>query len=150
MNMFQKIIAAVLIAALFGSLHGIYLYTESVVQNDTPANFGSGIFRTVDAEPVPLPNRRDLPETTFELQELSPSEHKQVLWELAIDINTAEQEELENLHRVGATTARNIIEYRNNHGPFQTLDDLTAVSGIGPATVENWRGHIRIGDRLIE
>ena len=53
-----------------------------------------------------------------------------------ININTASQAQLEELHRVGPATASSIIEYREEHGDFSSVDELTEVSGIGPATVE--------------
>ncbi len=59
-----------------------------------------------------------------------------------IDINTADQAQLETLPGIGATRAQAIIEYRSTHGPFQTIEDLQNVSGIGPATFENLKDHI--------
>lgn len=51
-------------------------------------------------------------------------------------VNSASQAELESLPRVGPELARRIIAYREEHGPFTTLDDLLAVSGIGPSLLE--------------
>lgn len=52
-----------------------------------------------------------------------------------IDINAATAAELEALPRVGPAMARRIVERRERAGPYQTLDDLRHVRGIGPATL---------------
>lgn len=53
-----------------------------------------------------------------------------------VRINSASQQELETLPRVGTAMAQRIIEYREQVGPFSTLADLDQVSGIGPSTLE--------------
>jgi competence protein ComEA len=53
-----------------------------------------------------------------------------------ININTATQAELEALPEIGPKTAENIINYRNEHGPFQSIDEIDNVDGIGPVTLE--------------
>ncbi|MCY4159111.1 MAG: helix-hairpin-helix domain-containing protein [Bacteroidetes bacterium] len=55
------------------------------------------------------------------------------------DINTANASDLQRVNRIGASKAQAIIDYRNQNGPFQSLDDLAQVKGIGPATVKNFR-----------
>ncbi|MDE2645144.1 MAG: helix-hairpin-helix domain-containing protein, partial [Bacteroidota bacterium] len=56
-----------------------------------------------------------------------------------ININTADTAELQRVNRIGAVKAQAIIDYRNQNGPFRSLDELTRVRGIGPATLENFR-----------
>lgn len=53
-----------------------------------------------------------------------------------VNINNASLEELAQLKRVGPKYAERIIEYRDNHGAFKQVEDLTNVPGIGPKTVE--------------
>ncbi len=53
-----------------------------------------------------------------------------------MNINTAKAPELENLPGIGPSLAQKIIEYRQNHGPFLSLEDLLNVSGIGPAKLD--------------
>ena len=55
------------------------------------------------------------------------------------NVNTANAEDLQRVSRIGAVRAQAIIAYRNQHGPFQSLDELTRVRGIGTATIENFR-----------
>src|SRR6266516_308384 len=56
-----------------------------------------------------------------------------------VNVNTAAETELETLNGVGPVLANAIIQYRAQHGPFHTVDDLDDVSGIGPATLEQLR-----------
>lgn len=55
------------------------------------------------------------------------------------DINTANATDLQRVKGIGPVKAQAIINYRNQFGPFQSLDELARVKGIGPATVENVR-----------
>ncbi len=52
---------------------------------------------------------------------------------LALDINAASATELEQLDGVGPATAAKIVAYRDQHGPFGSIEELDAVSGIGEA-----------------
>jgi competence ComEA-like helix-hairpin-helix protein len=60
-----------------------------------------------------------------------------------VNINTASETELAQLPGLGATTARRIIDHRQGHGPFTSLDRLLDVPGIGPATLAAMRPHLR-------
>lgn len=53
-----------------------------------------------------------------------------------ININTATQQELQALPRIGPTLSQRIIDYRQDNGPFQTIKQLDNVKGIGPKTLE--------------
>ena len=64
---------------------------------------------------------------------------KQAQKPLMVDINSADEKDLDELPGVGPATAQSIIEYRQGNGPFRSVDDLEEVSGIGPATLEKIR-----------
>jgi len=53
-----------------------------------------------------------------------------------VNINKASIEELTQLKKIGQKYAQRIVEYRENHGPFEKPGDLTKVRGIGPNTFE--------------
>ena len=59
-----------------------------------------------------------------------------------IDVNAADWPEFAALPDVGETTARRIVDYRKRNGPFQTLDDLRQVRGIGSKTMERLRPYL--------
>lgn len=63
-----------------------------------------------------------------------------------VDINLAGSDELATLPGIGPALAARILAYRLEHGPFRTVDDLTAVKGIGPATVRDLRDFATTGD----
>ncbi len=52
---------------------------------------------------------------------------------LSLDLNTASEQELEQLDGVGPAIAANILAYRDEHGGFASVDELDEVSGIGEA-----------------
>lgn len=52
-----------------------------------------------------------------------------------IDLDTATEEAIETLPRVGPALARRIVANRDSLGPFRSMDGLKRVKGIGPATV---------------
>ena len=56
-----------------------------------------------------------------------------------VDVNTATVAELERLPGIGPALAARIVEERNQHGPFSSVQDITRVSGIGEKTIESIR-----------
>jgi competence protein ComEA len=64
-----------------------------------------------------------------------------------VNINTASLEELDTLPGIGPTTAQKIIDYREENGPFATIEDIVNVSGIGAVTYEEIKDLITVGDQ---
>ena len=61
-----------------------------------------------------------------------------------VNVNTAAESELETLTGVGPVLAAAILQYRMDHGPFTSVDQLEDVSGIGPATLEALRPQVTV------
>jgi competence protein ComEA len=61
-----------------------------------------------------------------------------------VNVNTADEPTLETLNGVGPSLATAIIQYRTEHGPFTSVDQLDQVSGIGPATLEKLRPQVTV------
>ena len=65
--------------------------------------------------------------------------------EFKVNINTAEADELvESLKGIGPSKAKEIIKYREKHGPFKRIDHLKKVKGIGPSTYENIKSQVEL------
>lgn len=61
-----------------------------------------------------------------------------------VNINSANQEELETLPGVGPALAVRIIEYRNSNGKFEKVEEVQNVKGIGDSKFTNIKEHICI------
>jgi competence protein ComEA len=53
-----------------------------------------------------------------------------------VDVNTADAATLESLPGIGPALAAAIVSFRDEHGPFATVDSLLEVPGIGPAKLD--------------
>ena len=66
-----------------------------------------------------------------------------------IDINTASAEELaQTITGVGIKKAQAIVEWREQNGPFSSIDELVQVKGIGSKTLDKNRDRLRAGAAL--
>ena len=62
-----------------------------------------------------------------------------------INVNRANEGDLQSIPGVGPSLAAKIIKDRESNGPFASVDDLTRVSGIGEKKLESMREFITIG-----
>ncbi|MBW1918143.1 MAG: helix-hairpin-helix domain-containing protein [Deltaproteobacteria bacterium] len=63
---------------------------------------------------------------------------------LAIDLNNANARDLEAIPGIGPVLAARIIQYRETNGPFNQIEELSKVNGIGPKNLEEIRPHLTI------
>ena len=61
-----------------------------------------------------------------------------------VNINTANETELEELPGIGASIAGRIIEYRNKNGKFKSIEDIKNVTGIGDSKFEKIKDLIKV------
>lgn len=64
-----------------------------------------------------------------------------------VDVNHASWVEFSNLPGIGEKLAKQIVHYRQEHGPFQSEEQLQDVSGIGQSKLDAMRPHIFVGSR---
>lgn len=65
---------------------------------------------------------------------------------VGIEVNTASKQLLSYVSGLSPTLARNIVEYREQNGPFSSRKDLTKVPRLGPKAFEQAAGFLRIHD----
>lgn len=65
---------------------------------------------------------------------------------VGVEVNTASKQLLMYISGLGHQLAGNIVEYRNEHGPFRSREELKHVSKLGPRAFEQAAGFLRIRD----
>ncbi len=68
-----------------------------------------------------------------------------IAWAAGVDINTADATALQTLPGIGESKAAAIIQYRTEHGPFKSVEELDNVSGIGESTMASIRDLVTVG-----
>ncbi len=61
-----------------------------------------------------------------------------------VSLNNGTKEDFETLSGIGSSKANAIIEYRNEHGKFNTIEEIKNVSGIGDATFEKIKENLTL------
>jgi competence protein ComEA len=61
-----------------------------------------------------------------------------------VNINHANATELQTLSGIGQVRAQSIIDFRETHGSFASVDELIHISGIGAITLENLRPFVTV------
>ena len=61
-----------------------------------------------------------------------------------VDINRASAEEFRTLPGIGESRAQEIVAYREEHGPFSSVEDIKNVSGIGDGIFTRIKDHITV------
>ncbi|BAQ11509.1 competence protein ComEA [Bacillus sp. OxB-1] len=61
-----------------------------------------------------------------------------------VNINTADEQALMTIPGIGPAKAAAIVQYRTDHGSFQTVEAIMEVTGIGKKTFENLEPYIKV------
>ncbi|MEX0718388.1 MAG: helix-hairpin-helix domain-containing protein [Planctomycetaceae bacterium] len=69
-----------------------------------------------------------------------------LVFEHRLDVNVADRLDWTQLPGIGETLADRIVADREANGPFESIDDVRRVKGIGPKTIEALRPWLRVGD----
>lgn len=67
-----------------------------------------------------------------------------------LDLNTATKEQLDTLPGIGVVKAESIIKYRQEKGPFTSIEQLKEVSGIGEKIFQNIKGDIVVNPPAVD
>ena len=65
-----------------------------------------------------------------------------------IDLNAADAYDLSRLPGIGEKRAADIVVRREEKGPFQSVEELTEISGIGPGTLEKLKDYVTVGSPI--
>jgi len=125
---------------LIGS--GIHIFRESIHKDDSIK------FLNEEVEAREFRDRAKQIDSVYFSAEQVAKEEKPISDEttavLTINLNSASAEDFMRLPKIGKVTAQRIIDYRNKHGRFSSVDELLNVKGIGVKTFERIKGEVTI------
>ena len=106
--------------------------------------FLGGFFlgRNLNASPIQLSALPTSPPESTPPEEPTPTGSST---DERININTATKEQLETLPGIGPVLAQRILDYIRENGPFESITQLTMVSGIGVERLNDIMDHITVG-----
>lgn len=112
----------------------IIIYTKEEVKK---SNIVDTVVKVVEKECV-CPNIKNDGCLNTEIDETITNKENNNL----ININTATEEELQNIKGIGASKAKSIVEYRSKNGDFKSIEDIKNVEGIGDTLYETIKIYI--------
>jgi len=112
----------------------IIIYTKEQVKN---SNIVNNVIKVVEKECI-CPNIQNDSCLNNEIKDTITNKDNNQL----ININTATKEELETISGLGESKANNIIKYREEHGKFNSIEEIKNVSGIGETLYEKIKIYI--------
>ena len=112
----------------------IIIYTKEEVKK---SNIVDTVIKVVEKECV-CPNIKNDGCLNTEIDDTISNKENSEL----ININTATEEELQNIKGIGSSKAKSIIEYRNENGNFKSIEDIKNVEGIGDTLYETIKIYI--------
>lgn len=107
------------------------------------AAFTLGLFlgRSQRREPVTVSVARDL-YTLPPATETAPAATETICFPL--DLNTATGDELQSIPGIGEVLSQRIVDYREEHGPYTSTDQLMEVYGIGQLLYESIQSYVTV------
>ena len=94
----------------------------------------------IDGQHIHIPTK----EIIFQEIPAAPNKSANFAQGNLININTADEKELQKIRGVGAVIASRIIEYRKSNGLFKSIDEIKKVRGIGEKTFEKMKDSITV------
>ncbi len=120
--------------------HGAFQKIEDLMEVE---GIKEGVFQKVkDQMIIYVPKKGEpVPQSLETLQESAPAQQNQ---EEKINLNRATEAELQTISGIGAKKAQEIIRFRDEQGPFKTVEELKNVPGIGEKTVERLKDMLTV------
>ena len=98
------------------------------------------------------PATQNLPATSETNNQTGPapqaSRHERTADETRLDLNQASLEELQQLPGIGAVLAQRVVEWRNAHGRFRSVEELGHVKGIGAKKLARLKPLVTVSRQL--
>lgn len=92
-----------------------------------------------DQQMIYIPNKEEAEEMAIDGDKETGDNNEDM-----IEINAADINELQKISGVGPAKAQAIVDYREENGAFESVDELNEISGFGEKTVEKLRDSIKI------
>jgi competence protein ComEA len=100
-------------------------------------------YQLEDGQKIYIPNINDT-ETEIIDDGASGVVDDATIKQTVVNINKADEKELQSLNGIGESLATSIVEYRKENGKFETIEDLKNVPGIGDSKFENIKEYIKV------
>ncbi|ARJ51946.1 competence protein ComEA [Staphylococcus lutrae] len=101
--------------------------------------------KLVDQKLVYIPSQSETQTTQPNVSQASTmNSHVSQSQSQTINLNTADEKTLTQIPGIGPAKAQTIIQFRDEHGPFSTVDDLKKVKGIGQKTFEKLKPYFTV------
>lgn len=132
---------SVLVAIAFVLLAGIITYNAVTLSSSEEGDVLESVSTSAETKNTTSQSSTEITSVTT-----APEEGSTAVSNTAgkVNINTAGLAELTTLTGIGEVKGQAIINYRTEHGPFASVDELTNVSGIGDKTLAKIRDQITV------
>ena len=99
-------------------------------------------YQLEDGQKIYIPNVND--NETEIIDDGASGEVDDTTNQTVVNINKADETELQSLNGIGESLATSIVQYRKENGKFETIEDLKNVPGIGDSKFENIKEYIKV------